>query len=1158
MHKLKLKRVIGRDRGSVLIIALGILAVLSILAVAITTSTTLEKFAATNYVDGTRALMVAESGFERAVAGLKSELLPRYWSYDPVRPAATLEDTANPSFAIGLFMGETFQDTGCGSGGEGNGKFDFVDNNGNNRHDKGEGDCEPYDDVNGNGRYDAYSGLVGRAVDSKGKPTVQGKKTAVMGTYAVNGDYYKIKLEDLSARLNVNMCLYNPTQVSKIIDYLCVALKYPKVGSALMAARNARPGNQFSTMDQVKEVLESCGLSDDQVSRLRTELTVTGYIADNVIKPKPALTEEALISLDSRFDPYGRRHNYTNKGYDVWEIDCMQTKGFELEDRAPVNINGASREMIQAIFTGIYGVYLKEGPLCNRGRGYYSMHNYDLFTYSEIDYAGTLVSASFVGSTGGFAVTGPEDPELVSLWGRAFSSSPIDDESIAYTLSRRVFDRTHDDDPLTNEKFDGQPFRSWEEFRDFIYLYTKRNVYLDKFFPLPSWYNRTTQATQAILDIYQADAIIANCNPNTDLNDYNASVLLYKTIDKADLYSYTTEFCLQSTGYFDVEVLGVVLGVDGSVFAQKRIIASMSLYRLYTETSQSQFMRDWAENHHNLSTMFSTNSLSYPTSSNLTIQSYPEPLVAAYIRDAKFDGYLQLANVQYPGRSGSLLFQASFYRDNPTGMNDRAVLYDGGDWPSTDADSAFTDSVGHKPLVVNRKPRDKSAWAPDRANAYKRMEPSTNKLMISKEDIEVSRGEVRTGSLYPEGAYSGLYRTIEYENPCPDINSTSGQSGGGYPFVQMWIRPFWDPYNSMRLRHFMELGCESPLDQFRSNGVTGSGSWDHHPHLIGFYPAGENPPGWCAALPENGSPSPADWPRRIICCGYNDGVWWKGIFSSEVTPNTDARCPKYDFDIHRWSSLGFGWPTCQAVGCSASENPRFLYLNGVNEDWHNRAHGYSGDQGYIRGQFMKLGGDMTVAFENYCADVTYDEVCMWSAKGAEECNNFYSQVWDDIYEKGRYYNGGDAAFTSSAIDLSAIGQTASSVILMSAYWTGYVPREFYKGYVNAYDHENPTHEFRHAIKGGKEILKPFTLEVSWDGGNTWSKELSNPRESVIRDIDEGRIFVAPGPNFKYRVHFNETRDLSIPIRESMLFDDFTIKFTTPDSPRITEWSVVNE
>jgi len=68
-------RAVRRHRGSMLVIALGVLALLSILAVTFVSLMKLELLASRNYVNGVKARLIAEGGMEEAITELKNRSL---------------------------------------------------------------------------------------------------------------------------------------------------------------------------------------------------------------------------------------------------------------------------------------------------------------------------------------------------------------------------------------------------------------------------------------------------------------------------------------------------------------------------------------------------------------------------------------------------------------------------------------------------------------------------------------------------------------------------------------------------------------------------------------------------------------------------------------------------------------------------------------------------------------------------------------------------------------------------------------------------------------------------------------------------------------------------------------------------------------------------
>src|SRR5437870_3837435 len=107
-HKVLRRQQRQARRGSMLIVALGVLTLISVLAVTFVTLMRLEKNAATNFVDGIKAKMVAEAGLERMVADMRrlvieppftagGQLKPFVFGWDNQRaPIGKTIDVARP------------------------------------------------------------------------------------------------------------------------------------------------------------------------------------------------------------------------------------------------------------------------------------------------------------------------------------------------------------------------------------------------------------------------------------------------------------------------------------------------------------------------------------------------------------------------------------------------------------------------------------------------------------------------------------------------------------------------------------------------------------------------------------------------------------------------------------------------------------------------------------------------------------------------------------------------------------------------------------------------------------------------------------------------------------------------------------------------------
>jgi hypothetical protein len=90
----------------------------------------------------------------------------------------------------------------------------------------------------------------------------------------------------------------------------------------------------------------------------------------------------------------------------------------------------------------------------------------------------------------------------------------------------------------------------------------------------------------------QAALVLANANPNTDLNKFVPDASIYQCLDKADLTSSTTEFCLRSPGIFAIESVGTILAPDGTIVAQQECRAVVSAWTEHTLSSQFELESD--------------------------------------------------------------------------------------------------------------------------------------------------------------------------------------------------------------------------------------------------------------------------------------------------------------------------------------------------------------------------------------------------------------------------------------------------------------------------------------------------------------------------------------------------------------------------------------
>lgn len=111
-------------------------------------------------------------------------------------------------------------------------------------------------------------------------------------------------------------------------------------------------------------------------------------------------------------------------------------------------------------------------------------------------------------------------------------------------------------------------FYNWEEFEIFLNALVAKKT----------------------LTTAQKDLILANVNPNTNLNKFNPSK--FYLVDKTDLIDYTTEFTLGTSGIFEIESLAYILESDGEIdkiAAQFLIKKSVKIFDIIKDTTQEDF-----------------------------------------------------------------------------------------------------------------------------------------------------------------------------------------------------------------------------------------------------------------------------------------------------------------------------------------------------------------------------------------------------------------------------------------------------------------------------------------------------------------------------------------------------------------------------------------
>lgn len=562
------------ERGSMLIVALGILALLSIMAVTFVKLMNLERKATTNYVDMVKARLIAEGGLERSLAQLKRSISAEQYS-DP-----------NARWIY------------CG------------------------GDVSvPLEEASSNPTANrsvraSFWGNVGMS-------------------YANGSDSYKVKVIDTQTQFNLNQ-RFGITDVPnegeldltyiRFLDSLGVAIsklnsragggtsgggrnpikaaRYPKGspnaargGKALYLFRQSREAERLTSKVELQEVLEN----EDDYLLLKDYVTAHSWFDEKAVSPR---------ATDSKNKP--------------WSDVIIR------EPRSPININLATTEVLAANLAGIAGraFYVWTGEITTQGLD--EGHPDHSFT-SQLEETGYESKGVVVYIDPFGYVPGDRASDDPSIYGaiefarlikqRINDSGPFQ----GYSDWEIFVDSTLTDNYLTSKT---DPDRSGLK----VFPQPAKANITDlngnpPRAPTPSAAVIRAERHFAAWFFNSVRSMIkANFNPNARLSSWNPDQTVRMPLDKGGLLwrdpeivdpddpnkilheRQTLEWCFAPRGIFEVTALGEVLGqvpldqtravdrdkdgmMDREIFAQAKVRALLQLYDVQTLRTQRDFER---------------------------------------------------------------------------------------------------------------------------------------------------------------------------------------------------------------------------------------------------------------------------------------------------------------------------------------------------------------------------------------------------------------------------------------------------------------------------------------------------------------------------------------------------------------------------------------
>jgi hypothetical protein len=215
------------------------------------------------------------------------------------------------------------------------------------------------------------------------------------GTYAMHGDHYALKINDISGRIYVNdgVDQGNDGSVSKntqrILNILGEVVQVKQLGDKLLAARPA------TGYRHQQDMLKAVNFDEAMFNRFKDYVTVHAWVDPNVANPVPlnlgmAQSIQAATGVKYERSNAGYRYGSDVQGVDgagvavqnnllccptdcgmnptsdngqqkrIFGMDTLAPGWIEIVQRAPVNINAASREVLVSLLTDLKGWFVAQ------------------------------------------------------------------------------------------------------------------------------------------------------------------------------------------------------------------------------------------------------------------------------------------------------------------------------------------------------------------------------------------------------------------------------------------------------------------------------------------------------------------------------------------------------------------------------------------------------------------------------------------------------------------------------------------------------------------------------------------------------------------------------------------------------------------------------
>ena len=764
--------------------------------------------------------------------------------------------------------------------------------------------------------------------------------------------------------------------------------------------------------------------------------------------------------------PFNERPVPCAVGQEIVRVGQMNPGALDIEPRVPVNINTASETVMLSILLDLSGLYLATFDIPGRNP---LLSGNDEFRPNRFNYL---------------------EPPLLKIG--VIKESRLDEKQARGLVKSIVAERRK------------SPFLSWDQFNKFIDKLVGEEIFGPAKSPVEK---ETAQA--------KADLVKANANPNTRLNDFNPNTLLFQLVDKSDLTVYTTEFCFQPQGFFEVESAGIVVRVDRdkvkkengksikyTITGLQKMRQVLKFYDVYYETTQQDFSRGDISGINNTNLVYS----------GKTLQTYPEPAILDYPDKCTADGQIMKSTTQNmsENKKGNTLLTLKLH------FGDKL-------------NASY--SAGNPGLIEEMDTKDKASLA----------RPHNKSLFDS--------GKEGAGAIYPDGAYSEAFSTPAYgaENNLVDAFAHETLFGEKRfrGTISFWFKPNYPEYNSKPRTLFSmsqpySAGGKEPMDIFSLFLVPAnykSQKWIEidqlkEPQFV-----------WLCETEESGE---KQFSGNIFSNSPEKSKGWMHIGIAWDT-NPSVKTEAYPCPNCRgkgrivFESLEVLCSKCGGLGRISNSQGKVADMFAFCVNGHDKMQYIDKNRekylskisehiNYSENNILRLGARYSEPYWNATLDGTIDEFTVQIHDSTQKAKEFIISE----YRSGRYYKG-EGVFTSGLIDLGTADSSTNTkkTLLCRADWTAYSPRS------NEKAESSP--------RTGAGFRSSQIIVQLLDENNNVLKSSSFGESVYLAPLANGKA-----GRIKYCVTFKrQSVNTSEPIIETEVFDDILITLIKPE-PQLCE------